>query len=333
MTLTLGVHESVEVVFPPAAFLDAIADDAAATETEVRVVAAGDDEALADDVPASLADVDALGTFAYDEAFLDADLEWIHSIQTGVDKFPFDDLEAAGIALTNSTGIHGDAIGDTVAGYMLSFARRLHVYRDQQREREWEWPAFDEPFSLAGERLCIVGLGVLGRGIAERASGLGMEVVGVRRTPTPVANVDEVYGRDALDEAIADARFVALALPLTPETEGLIGEPEFAAMRPDAYLLNVARGAIVDEAALVEAVESEAAESEAAESESIAGAALDVFETEPLPESSPLWDHEEVIVTPHAAAAHHAYADRVADIVAESLRRRKTGDGYANRVV
>ena len=315
MTRTLGVHESVEAVFPPAAFVEAITDDAAATDTDVRVVASDDTDALTA--------CDAIVTFVYDDAFLDAGVSWIHSIQTGVDRFPFDELEAAGIALTNSTGIHGDAIGDTVAGYMLSFARRLHIYRDQQNAREWHWPAFDEPFSLSDQRLCVIGLGVLGRGIAMRAAGLGMEVVGVRRTPTPVANVDNVYGRDALTEAIADARFVALALPLTPETEGLIGAAEFETMRSDAYLLNVARGAIVDEEALVTAIESGA----------IAGAGLDVFETEPLPESSPLWDHEEVIITPHAGAAHHAYADRVADIVAESLRRLNRNEGYANHVV
>lgn len=315
MPITLGVHESVETVFPPEAFVDAIADDAAETGTEVRVVLDGDTEALAD--------VDALVTFAYDASFLDAGIDWIHSIQTGVDRFPFDDLEASGVALTNSTGIHGDAIGDTIAGYMLSFARRLHVYRDQQRDREWKWPAFDEPFSLRGHTLCIVGLGVLGRGVASRADALGMDVVGVRRTPTPVANVNQVYGREALVDAIADARFVALALPLTSETEGLIGAAELESMRSDAYLMNVARGAIVDQPALVDALESGA----------IAGAAIDTFETEPLPESSPLWDHEEVIVTPHAAAAHHEYADRVADIVAESLRRRLRDEEYANRVV
>ncbi|WP_418282013.1 D-2-hydroxyacid dehydrogenase [Halorubrum sp. DTA98] len=315
MSLTLGVHESVEAVFPPDAFVDAIAGDATETGTTVRVVP--------DDDAAALQGVDAIVTFAYDEAFLDAGIDWIHSIQTGVDRFPFDDLESAGVALTNSTGIHGDAIGDTIAGYMLSFARRLHVYRDQQRDREWRWPSFDEPFSLRGERLCIVGLGVLGRGIAARADGLGMDVVGVRRTPTPVANVNEVYGREALVDAIADARFVALALPLTPETKGLIGAAELESMRSDAYLLNVARGAIVDETALTEAVASG----------TIAGAAVDTFETEPLPESSPLWGHEEVIVTPHAAAAHHEYADRVADIVAESLRRQSRGEGHANRVV
>lgn len=315
MTLILGVHESVEAVFPPEAFVEAIAADATAADVDVRLVGDGEES--------SLASIDAIVTFSYDPAFLDAGIEWIHSIQTGVDRFPFDDLEAAGTVLTNSTGIHGDAIGDTVAGYILSFARRLHVYRDHQRDREWRRPDHDGPFSLTGERLCIVGLGVLGRGIATRASGLGMEVVGVRRIPTPVANVDRVYDRDRLADAIADARFVALALPLTPETDGLIGSPELASMREDAYLLNVARGAVVDEAALETALADGA----------IAGAGLDVFETEPLPESSPLWDHEEVIITPHAGAAHHEYVDRVADIVSESLRRRRRGDGYANRVV
>ncbi len=314
MTFTLGVHDSVEAVFPPETFVDALSPSAE-TPLDVRIVAADD--------RSPLDELDAIVTFAYDEAFLEAGIEWIHSIQTGVDRFPFDDLEAAGIALTSSTGIHGDAVGDTVAGYMLSFARRLHAYRDAQRDRRWSRVPIAEPFSLAGERLCVVGLGVLGRGIAARAAGLGMEVVGIRRTPTPVANVDAVYGRDRLHETIADARFVALALPLTDDTAGLIGAAELDAMREDAYLLNVARGPIVDETALVDALSSG----------SIAGAALDVFETEPLPETSPLWDYEDVIITPHAAAAHRDYAARVADIVAESLRRRETGETLANRVV
>lgn len=315
MVATLGVHESVEAVFPPSSLVDALAGDADERGVELRVVPEGDADALAG--------CDALVTFAYEEAFLRADLEWIHSVQAGVDRFPFEDLESRGIALTNSTGIHGDSVGDTVAGYMLTFARRLHVFRDQQREREWAWPAHDEAFSLRGERLCVVGLGGLGRGIAARADALGMEVVGVKRTPVPVTNVDRVVGPDGMTDAIADARFVALAVPLTPATEGLVGEPELAAMRDDAYLINVARGSVVDESALEVALADEV----------IAGAALDTFETEPLPADSPLWDHEEVVVTPHAAAAHREYAARVGDIVAESLRRRADCGGYANRVV
>lgn len=344
MVDTLGVHESVAAVFPPESLREYLAEAAAADglETTVGVVpAATDDEyggADAGGVPGDasvlpLADCDAIVTFAHEERFLDADLEWIHSVQAGVDRFPFDALEERSIALTNSTGIHGDSVGDTVAGYMLAFARRLHVYRDQQGQKKWSWPAHDEPFSLRGERICVVGLGGLGRGIAARADALGMDVVGVKRTPTPVEGVNEVYPSDRLHEAIGDARFVALAVPLTPATEGLVGADEFAAMRSDAYLINVARGDVVDQDALVAALERGDGGTDADEDSGIAGAALDVFETEPLPEESPLWDREEVIVSPHAAAAHREYAERVGAIVAESLRRQARGEGYANRVV
>ncbi|GAB3412739.1 D-2-hydroxyacid dehydrogenase [Haloparvum alkalitolerans] len=366
MVDTLGVHGSVDAVFPPATLCEYLADAAAADGLDVTVgvvpdskegaYGGGSTDATgengdetgdgADDAPPSLslADCDALVTFAYDAAFLETDLEWVHSVQSGVDRFPFDRFEREGVALTNSNGIHGDSVGDTVAGYMLAFARRLHVYRDRQREREWSWPAHDEPFSLRGERICVVGLGGLGRGIVARADALGMDVVGVKRTPTPVEGVNEVYPSDRLHEAVADARFVALAVPLTPATEGLIGAAEFAAMRSDAYLINVARGGVVDQEALVAALErgdgagkenaDDAGAGDAADAGSgIRGAALDVFAEEPLPESSPLWDREEVIVTPHAAAAHREYGERVGAIVAESLRRQTRGEGYANRVV
>lgn len=347
MVDTLGVHGSVDAVFPPTALCEYLSDATAADglDVTVGVVPASKHGAYGgghideagdggEDAPPSLslADCDALVTFRYDAAFLDADLEWIHSVQSGVDRFPFDRLDREGVALTNSNGIHGDSVGDTVAGYMLAFARRLHVYRDRQREREWSWPAHDEPFSLRGERLCVVGLGGLGRGIAARADALGMDVVGVKRTPTPVEGVNEVYPSDRLHEAVGDARFVALAVPLTPATEGLVGAAEFAAMRSDAYLINVARGDVVDQDALVAALEQENDDGPDAGS-GIRGAALDVFEAEPLPESSPLWGREEVIVTPHAAAAHREYADRVGAIVAESLRRQARGEGYANRVL
>ncbi|ESS07447.1 MAG: phosphoglycerate dehydrogenase related dehydrogenase [uncultured archaeon A07HB70] len=310
MTDTLGVHDSVDAVFPPAALRGLLAGDDAC---EVRVVETG----------AALDGCDALVTFAYDEAFLAAGLSWIHSIQSGVDRFPFDDLRDHGVALTNSTGIHGESVGETVVGTMLMLARRLHAHRSRQERREWAWPAWDEPFTLRGESLCVVGLGTLGRGIATRADALGMDVSGVRRTPTPVAGVDRVYPATALDEAIADARFVALAVPLTDETAALIDAATLDAMRDDAYLVNVARGGVVDQSALVAALEDG----------SLAGAALDVFETEPLPEDSPLWEMEDVVVTPHAAAAGRDYVERVAALVRENRRRLGAGEALANRVV
>ncbi|MFB6156264.1 MAG: D-2-hydroxyacid dehydrogenase [Haloferacaceae archaeon] len=303
--LRLGVHESVGELFPPAVLRDELADAAA-----VEVV----------DDPA---DVDALVTFEYEDAFLSADLGWIHSIQAGVDRFPFGDLEARGVALTNSTGIHGDVVGETVTGYMLSFARRLHAHRSNQDAGRWEFPDWDRPFTLRGERLCVVGLGTLGRGIARRADALGMDVTGVKRTPTPVDHVRRVRPPEDLTDAVGDARFIALAVPLVEETRGLIGADELAAMRDDAYLVNVARGPVVDESALVEALRADA----------LAGAALDVFEAEPLPDDSPLWDMDEVLVTPHAAAANREYYRRVATLVRRNVRHLDEGRSLVNRVV
>jgi D-2-hydroxyacid dehydrogenase (NADP+) len=304
----LGVHESVEAVFPPERL------EMALSGLNAEVVVLGDD-------PDAVADCDGLVTFAYRDWFLDA-VEWIHTIQAGYDRFPLDELESKGVALTNSTGIHGESVGETVAGYMLSLARRLHTYAGNQQHREWDRPAWDEPFTVAGESLCVVGLGTLGRGIAERADALGMDVTGVKRTPESVPGVETVYGNEDLHRAIADAKFVALTVPLTEETRNLVGSEELARMDDDAYLINVARGGVVDQDALVEALSTG----------ELAGAALDVFEEEPLPADSPLWDHEEVIVTPHAAAATRDYFRDIAELVRENVDRIEDGRDLHNRV-
>jgi D-2-hydroxyacid dehydrogenase (NADP+) len=302
----VGVHRSVNEVFPAAKLVEAL-DDAAPTVTAVDT--------------AEAAGCDAVVTLAYEAAFLDA--AWIHSIQAGVDRFPFEDLERAGVVLTNSTGIHGDSVGETVAGYMLMFARRLHEAAANQADREWASPPWDTPFTLDGESVCVVGLGTLGRGIAVRADRLGMRVTGVKRTVEPVEGVERVYPADDLHEAIRDARFVALAVPLTAETEGLIGPAELAVLREDAVLINVARGAVVDQDALIDALEADR----------IGGAALDVFEVEPLPEDSPLWDLEAVIVTPHIAAATRNYYRAVESLLRENLDRIERDADLTSRVV
>ncbi|MFB6251486.1 MAG: D-2-hydroxyacid dehydrogenase [Halobellus sp.] len=307
--LELGIHSSVNVVFPQSLLRDEL-DELAA---EVLLL---EDES-------DLSDLDALVTFSFEEAFLSADLEWIHCILAGVDAFPFEALERQEIRLSNSSGVHGDAIGDTVLGYLLQFARRLHSYRDNESKRKWRYPDWDETFTLPGEIVCVVGLGTLGQGVTFRADAIGMEVRGVRRTPTPVPSVHNVYTPDSLTDAIADARFVVLTVPLTSRTEGLIGSDELDAMRDDAYLINVARGGVVDQDALVRALDDER----------LAGAALDVFETEPLPDDSPLWEMEHVIVTPHAAGATDEYAERVAALVRENVKRMQHGESLANQVV
>ncbi|MFH5797512.1 D-2-hydroxyacid dehydrogenase [Haladaptatus sp. CMAA 1911] len=306
----LGIHESVGAIFPA----EQLREELSALDPTVVVVADGDD---------ALSDCDALVTFAHRDAFLDADLEWVHSIQAGYDRFPLDEFGDAGIVLTNSTGIHGTSVGETVLGTMLEIARRLHRFSRQQVAHEWNRPDWDEPFTLQHESICVVGLGTLGQGIAKRADAIGMQVTGVRRSAESVPHVRTVYANEDLHEAVSNARFVALATPLTEETEGLMDEAAFEAMRNDAYFINVSRGDCADQDALVAAVRDG----------EIAGAALDVFEEEPLPEDSPLWDMDDAIVTPHAAAAEVDYYRHIAELVRENTQHIDADEELTNRVV
>jgi D-2-hydroxyacid dehydrogenase (NADP+) len=302
----LGVHDSVDAVFPPAELAEFLTD----LPFDVRVV---DDEGIAD--------CDAVVTLEHREAFFD--LEWVHSIQAGVDRFPFDAFEANDVLLTNSTGIHDRTVGETVAGYLLAFSRRLHDYVANQQDRRWSRPEWDEAFTLPGSTACVVGTGTLGSGVADVLGALGVRVTGVRRSGEPVPGFEEVYPNDSLHEAIAEAEFVVATVPLTDETHHLFDAEAFAAMRDDAYFVNVARGAVVDEPALIDALKAD----------ELAGAALDVFETEPLPEDSPLWELDEVIVTPHCAAYTRDYFRDVGELVRENVDRFESDEEPINRVV
>ncbi|ELY87202.1 D-2-hydroxyacid dehydrogenase [Natrialba taiwanensis] len=302
----LGIHDSVSTVFPPTELATELAD----LSTAVDVI--GDDQ---------ISDCDAVVTLDHREAFLD--LDWVHSIQAGVDRFPFDEFRANDVVLTNSTGIHGRSIGETVAGYLLSFARRLHAHVAAQQDRRWDQPEWDEAFTLAGKTACVLGTGTLGSGVADVLGALDMRVTGVRRSADPVPGFEEVYATDDRRDAIADAEFVIVTLPLTDDTHHLVDADVFDAMREDAYLVNVGRGPVVDEVALIDALESN----------SIAGAALDVFETEPLPENSPLWGMDEVIVTPHCGAFTVDYFRDVAELVFENVERLADDEPFVNRIV
>jgi D-2-hydroxyacid dehydrogenase (NADP+) len=302
----LCVHESVENVVPKEAFVETFAD------LDVPAELVGDD--------GRYDETDAIATYRPRPEFLDA--AWVHCVRAGYDEFDTGSYRASGVPLTNSTGIHATTAGELAVSYMLSFARMLHIYRDHQNATYWYTPDYDRPFTVEGKRLCVVGLGTIGRGIAERADALGMEVVGVRRSDEPIRGVSRVYAPEELHEAIADARFVALAVPHIPATEGMMSTAEFERMRDDAFLVNVARGPVVDEDALVDALDVGA----------IAGAGLDVFETEPLPEDSPLWDFDEVIISPHKASATNRYHLDIAELVVENVRRFRTGEELKNQV-
>ncbi|GGL68954.1 D-2-hydroxyacid dehydrogenase [Halocalculus aciditolerans] len=302
----LGVHDSISAVFPPERLVDALAS----VDPNVSIVRDGEYD-----------DIDAVVTFAHDDAYF-GQVEWVHCARAGYDDFPVERFEETGTILTNSSGIHGASVGETAVGMMLSLARCLHVARDAQNRGEWSRPEWDRPFTLFDQRVTVVGLGTLGQGIARRADGLGMRVSGVRRTPARPPHVREVYTPVDLHDAIADAKFVALTTPLTEETAHMFGAEEFDVMRDDAYLVNVARGGVVDQDALVDALESG----------DIAGAGLDVFEEEPLPESSPLWEMDDVVVTPHVGAADRNYYQDIAALVRQNVLHASADEEFVNRV-
>lgn len=246
-------------------------------------------------------------------------LRYIQSISAGTDQFDKAALAAAGIRLASAQGVNMRAVAEHAMSLILGLARQLHVARDNQVRQHWRPMISDRALredELGGKTLVIVGLGHIGLRLAKLASAFDMRVTGVRRSAEPQPHVEAVVHPDKLAEAVAGADFVALTCPLTPETEGLIDARILAAMKPSAFLINVARGRVVDEAALIEALGKG----------TIAGAGLDCVHEEPLPASSPLWGLPQVIVTPHSAGETRAYEGNVIDIFLDNLDRLARGE-------
>jgi D-2-hydroxyacid dehydrogenase (NADP+) len=254
-------------------------------------------------------------------------LRFIQSIGAGTDQFPRDLLRERGIRLASAQGVNERAVSEHAMGLILALARQLHLARDNQRASAWRGMIADpqkREEELGGKTLVIVGLGRIGTRLARLARAFDLRVIGVKRSPGAGAEVDAVVHPDRLAEVLPQADFVALTCPLTPETEGLMGAAALAAMKPSAYLINVARGRVVDEPALIETLGERR----------IAGAGLDTFYDEPLPPSSPLWAMEHVLITPHTAGETRRYEANVVDILAENLERLRRGDAeLKNQIV
>ncbi|PSP86578.1 hydroxyacid dehydrogenase [Halobacteriales archaeon QS_1_68_17] len=226
----------------------------------------------------------------FDESLLGhvGDLQLFACAYAGVDHLPVDELAERGVTVTTASGVHGPNVAEHIVGTILLFTRRFQEGLRRQRHREWRsYPTRE----LAGSTVAIVGLGAIGTATADRLDAFDVETVGVRYTPAKGGPTDEVVGFDELDEALAEAAYVVLACPLTDETEGLIGAAELNTIHPDAVLVNVARGPVVETDALVAALRKN----------HLRGAALDVTDPEPLPEDHPLWNFENVLITPHNA--------------------------------
>ncbi|MFO7692868.1 MAG: D-2-hydroxyacid dehydrogenase [Vicinamibacterales bacterium] len=251
-------------------------------------------------------------------------LRWVHSPAAGVGSMLFPAMQASPVVLSNSRGMNAAAVAEHALLLMLALARRLPKAVRAQEERRWISNELSGLPSLRGRTLLIAGLGAIGRELAGVAARLGMHVIGTRReTGDPVPEgVSEAHAPSALRALLPRADVVVLAAPLTAETRGMMGAAELALMKPSAWLVNVARGKLVDEQALVRALERQA----------IAGAALDVFEHEPLAEGSPLWSMPGVLVTPHVAGFREDYWEAATALFAASLRRYLAGEDVANIV-
>ncbi len=244
------------------------------------------------------------------EAELDRaeNLELFACIYAGVGHLPMDALADRGVAVTNGSGVHGPNIAEYVLGALLTFTRGFH--RAFQRQQRREYRSF-QTRELTGATVTVVGLGAIGRTVLDRLDAFDVETVGVRYSPEKGGPADEVVGFDAAEAAFARSDYLVLACPLTDVTEGLLDEEAFYTLPSDAVLVNVARGKVVDTDALVAAIQRNR----------IRGAVLDVTDPEPLPSDHDLWTFSNVLLTPHNAGDTPHYYERVADILAENLRR------------
>ena len=240
-------------------------------------------------------------------------LKWIQALGTGVDGIVDRPALRAGVIVTNLRGLHGASVSESVLAAMLAFSRNLpRAVRSQDAGR---WDRF--PVSLVkGKTVGILGVGVIATELAPRCRALGMTVIGITSVPRSVAGFDRMVGRDELLNVAGELDHLVLLAPYTAETHGIVGAPVFERMKPSSFLVNVARGGIVDEAALVEALKAGR----------IAGAALDVFAEEPLPEGHPLWSMPNVLITPHMAGFHVGYPAEAIPIVIENIHRFLAGD-------
>lgn len=226
---------------------------------------------------------------------------------------------ADSVIVTNASGSHEPEMAEFVIAAMFALAYRIPDYVEQQRTKVWKQRM---PRALADSTLCVVGLGTIGQAVARRAEAIGMSVTGVRRSGEPVEGVDRVTTMDNRLEAIAGANVLVVVAPLTDETLGLIGEAELAALAPRATIVDVSRGGVSDIDAVVAALGSG----------HLSGAAMDVFEPEPLPASSPLWDVPNLLITPHAAGNSRTYVSRWAKTLADNLTALETGAPLQNVV-
>ena len=242
-----------------------------------------------------------------------ANLKWIQALGTGIDGIVDQPSLRREVLVTNMHGFHGAPVSEAALMSMLALARDLPRSLRSQRERKW----VRFPGSLIrGKTVGIFGIGAIAAELAPRCKAMGMTVVGITSAQRPVTGFDRVFGRDELIAAVRDLDYLVLLTPYTPETRHIVNSGVFAAMKPGSYIVNLARGGVVDEAALIQALEQG----------KLAGAALDVFAKEPLPDDHPFWDMDNVIITTHQGGFFDGYPDHALPVVENNLRKFLAGD-------
>ena len=273
-----------------------------------------------EEMPTVIADAEvvACGSLAPEALAAAKNLKWLAYWSAGLDGKISPEIAARNLLITNASGVHGPNIAEHVLAWMLMFTREMPFHLRQQIAGKWEREGNQQRIwasELSGQTLGIVGLGRIGEALTKRAKSFAMHVVATKRDIharyAPDIAPDRLYAPEQLPAMLAECDHICICLPLTPETHHLFDAELLSHIKPSAYLYNIGRGKIVDESALIAALQNG----------SLAGAGLDVFETEPLPAESPLWQMENVLITPHTAGITPYYFQRFADIFAANLKR------------
>ena len=311
MKLLIVVHHRFNLWRVPAWFVQKLAEDF----PQVQVV----NRDSYDGVEADLRNAEIIFTISLrpEQFALCRQLRWIHAPTAAVHQFQFPELINSDVVLTNSTEVHGPVVAEHVIAQMFSLAKKIPQIALLQQKHVWGqetvWNDDSPPKEVAGATLGLIGLGSIGRRVAQMAGAIGMRVIAAREhveKGTP-EGVEQVFPPSQIDSLLRQSDFVVIAAPLIPATERLINAARLRAMKPEAYLINVGRGPQVDESALLEALRARR----------IAGAALDVFEHEPLPADSPLWDLDNLLISPHTAGLTEKLWHRHYEHLSANLRR------------
>ena len=231
---------------------------------------------------------------------------WIHFLSAGVEKIWDMDFDKSSILMTKSSGVHGEPMSEYAMGTMLYFAKQFGRFHDLAKQALWQRSWLDE---LTGKQLTVLGLGHIGQSLARRAKAFDMQVVGTQRTPRSIASVDRVVALEDIGPELACTDFLVCCLPLTEATRGLVNDKLLSQLKPGAVLVDISRGGIVKGDAVLKALDSGI----------LKGAALDVFEQQPLPPESPLWKREDVLITPHVSGTTPHYLERALDVFLDNL--------------